>query len=150
MAWIGAQPFMFEVKKRANHHAIGQLMTYRQLWMEDNPDAPVPRLAVIARTIDPDMERSSRPTGLTSTSTRRPPATEEMLHAVYHLTTIKPHEDGERGMTAAEFAVYWQGYYRALAAALASMELVLQKRALFLRMKARENRLARRRAAASH
>lgn len=57
LAWAAAQPFVFEVKKRANHHAIGQLRTYARLWMEDNPDAPEPRLAVIAESIEPDMER---------------------------------------------------------------------------------------------
>lgn len=57
IAWADAQPWIFEVKRRANHHAIGQLRTYRQLWMEEHPDAREPRLAVIARTIDPDMER---------------------------------------------------------------------------------------------
>lgn len=57
MAWAGGQPFIFEVKKRAGHYAIGQLITYRHLWLEEFPDAPSPRLAVIARTIEPDMER---------------------------------------------------------------------------------------------
>jgi hypothetical protein len=55
MTWAGAQPFIWEVKKRANHHAIGQLITYRHLWMRENPDAPEPQLGVIARSIDPDM-----------------------------------------------------------------------------------------------
>lgn len=57
LAWQGAQPFIFEVKERATHAAIGQLLTYRHLWMEEHPDDPAPQLAVIARTIDPDMER---------------------------------------------------------------------------------------------
>lgn len=64
MAWIGAQPFIFEVKHRANHYAVGQLLTYRHLWMEENPDAPEPRLAVIARTIEPDMERVFQANGI--------------------------------------------------------------------------------------
>jgi hypothetical protein len=65
LAWQGPQPFIFEVKERANHHAIGQLLTYRQLWMEDNPDARAPQLAVIARTIEPDMERVYADNGIT-------------------------------------------------------------------------------------
>jgi hypothetical protein len=65
MAWQGEQPFIFEVKLRANHHAIGQLVTYRQLWMEDNPDAPAPQLAVLARTIDPDMPAIFAANGIT-------------------------------------------------------------------------------------
>jgi hypothetical protein len=56
LAWQGVQPFIFEVKERAIHAAIGQLITYRHLWMQENPDAREPRLAVIARTIEPDME----------------------------------------------------------------------------------------------
>lgn len=66
VTWIGAQPFLWEVKQRANHHAIGQLVTYRQLWMEDYPDALEPRLGVIARTIDPDMERVYQANGITA------------------------------------------------------------------------------------
>lgn len=65
IAWQGAQPFIFEVKQRANHGAIGQLRTYRQLWMEENPDAPAPALAVIARTIEPDMRRVYFDEGIT-------------------------------------------------------------------------------------
>lgn len=65
LAWQGDQPFVFEVKERANHHAIGQLLTYRHLWMEDNPDARAPNLAVVARTIEPDMERVFAAAGVT-------------------------------------------------------------------------------------
>lgn len=57
LAWQGPQPFIFEVKQRANHGAIGQLRTYKRLWMEEHPDEPEPAVAVIARTIEPDMER---------------------------------------------------------------------------------------------
>lgn len=66
MSWAGAQPFIWEVKQRANHHAIGQLVTYRHLWMEDNPDALEPRLGVIAQTIDPDLERVYAASGITA------------------------------------------------------------------------------------
>lgn len=65
IAWQGAQPFIFEVKQRAIHAAIGQLRTYRRLWMEDHPDAPEPALAVIARTIEPDMRRIYFDEGIT-------------------------------------------------------------------------------------
>jgi hypothetical protein len=64
LAWQGEQPWIFEVKERAIHAAIGQLLTYRHLWMEDNPDEREPRLAVIARTIEPDMERVFRAAGV--------------------------------------------------------------------------------------
>lgn len=57
VAWAAAQPFFFEAKRRANHHAIGQLFAYQHLWMEENPSGPQPRLAIIARTIEPDIAR---------------------------------------------------------------------------------------------
>jgi hypothetical protein len=65
IAFQGAQPFIFEVKQRAIHAAIGQLRTYRRLWMEEHPDAPEPALAVIARTIEPDMVRVYADEGIT-------------------------------------------------------------------------------------
>ena len=57
LAHIGNQPFIYEVKRRANHHAIGQLLTYQHLYAEEHPDEPPARLGVIAATIDPDLER---------------------------------------------------------------------------------------------
>jgi len=57
MAWQGAQPWIFEVKVRLAPYAVGQLETYRHLWMEDNPDALEPRLAVICQYGDGDTER---------------------------------------------------------------------------------------------
>lgn len=57
IATAGRQSTIFEVKERANHHAIGQLQAYVHLWQEEHPDAPPPLRAVIARRVDPDMER---------------------------------------------------------------------------------------------
>jgi hypothetical protein len=57
MAWQGAQPFIFEVKERLSVYVLGQLQTYRHLWMEENPDAPEPELAAIVRYGDRDVER---------------------------------------------------------------------------------------------
>jgi len=65
LAKMGGQPFIFEVKERAIHHAIGQCLTYAQLYHEDFPDEPYPILAVIARTIEPDMERVFQANGIT-------------------------------------------------------------------------------------
>lgn len=56
IAYQGDQPWIFEIKQRAIHHALGQVITYAHLWQLENPDAPTPRLGVIARTIEPDME----------------------------------------------------------------------------------------------
>jgi len=57
LAWQGTQPCIFEVKRRVNPGALGQLQTYAHLWLEENPDALTPRLAAIGRTCDPDTER---------------------------------------------------------------------------------------------
>ena len=57
IAWQGTQPFIFEVKRRVNPGALGQLVTYRHLWMEEHPDAREPIIAAIGRTSDPDTER---------------------------------------------------------------------------------------------
>src|SRR5215831_14050 len=65
MTWQGEQPFIFEVKERAIHAALGQVQTYSHLWQEDHPDAPAPILGVIARTIEPDMERVFQTNGVT-------------------------------------------------------------------------------------
>jgi hypothetical protein len=55
IAWQGDQATIFEVKQRATHYALGQAITYRHVWMLDNPNANEPRLAIIARSIEPDM-----------------------------------------------------------------------------------------------
>lgn len=57
LAWQGPQPYIIEVKERVNPAALGQLQTYRHLWMEENPDALTPRLIAIGRTSDPDTIR---------------------------------------------------------------------------------------------
>jgi hypothetical protein len=57
LAWQGAQPFIFEVKLRVNPAALGQLQTYQHLWLEENPNAAIPRLAAIGRTCDADTAR---------------------------------------------------------------------------------------------
>lgn len=57
IAWQGAQASIFEVKRRVNPGALGQLQTYAHLWMEEHPDVAPPRLAAIGRSIDPDTAR---------------------------------------------------------------------------------------------
>ena len=65
VAWNGEQATIFEVKFRANPAAIGQLATYRHLWMEEHPNAREPELAVIARYTDPDTQRVYDAAGIT-------------------------------------------------------------------------------------
>lgn len=57
LAWQGEQPYIGEVKERINPQSLGQLLTYRHLWLEDHPDAREPRLFAIGRYNDEDAQR---------------------------------------------------------------------------------------------
>src|SRR5579859_3317242 len=65
LAWKGNQPYIFEVKQRLIPAALGQLLTYAHLWMEENPDAAQPILGAIARTSDDDTNRVLQVHGVT-------------------------------------------------------------------------------------
>jgi hypothetical protein len=65
LAWQGSQPFLFEVKERLIPGALGQLLIYRDLWLEENPDAKDPILGAIARTSDDDTNRIMQNYGVT-------------------------------------------------------------------------------------
>lgn len=58
LAWQGSSPTIIEVKERITPAALGQILTYRQLFMEELPDAPDPRLVVIGRYSDDETIRS--------------------------------------------------------------------------------------------
>jgi hypothetical protein len=64
-----------------------------------------------------------------STSTRRPTAADDVMAAVYQLATRKPQEARARGYARAEWPVYCEGYYCALATALRAMLFALEQRA---------------------
>lgn len=49
-----------ESKLRATSQAIGQLLTYRDLWMKTHPGAPPPRLAIVCYDIHPDIMTTAR------------------------------------------------------------------------------------------
>lgn len=57
VCWSGQQPTLVEAKQRVEPSALGQILGYRHLWMEDNPDVPEPRLIVIGATTDQDTLR---------------------------------------------------------------------------------------------
>jgi len=57
LAYQGNVPTIVEVKERVIPAALGQILTYRQLFVEENPDAPEPHLLVIARYGDPETIR---------------------------------------------------------------------------------------------
>lgn len=57
LTWKGAQPGIVEVKKHIHHGTLGQLMTYRQLFLEENPGTLEPTLTAIGRTSTADTIR---------------------------------------------------------------------------------------------
>lgn len=64
LAWRGSQPLIVEVKQRVNPAALGQLLTYRHLFMEDYPDADEPELLAIGRYSDDDTLRALSAAGI--------------------------------------------------------------------------------------
>jgi hypothetical protein len=65
LAWRAAQPVIVEVKERVTPAVLGQLQTYRQLWLEENPDAREPELVAIGRSSDEDTLRVLAANGVT-------------------------------------------------------------------------------------
>ena len=55
--WAGAQASLVEVKVRVTPGVLGQLRTYRQLWVEEHAGALEPRLLAIGRYSDEDTLR---------------------------------------------------------------------------------------------
>src|SRR4051812_19098790 len=49
LAFRGAQPIVIEVKQRVTPAALGQILTYRHHYVEENPDAPEPELWIVGR-----------------------------------------------------------------------------------------------------
>lgn len=58
LAWQGPAPTIIEVKERVTPAALGQILTYRQLFLEEIPGAPEPRLVIIGRYSDDDTLRA--------------------------------------------------------------------------------------------
>jgi hypothetical protein len=51
----GEQATIVEAKIRVSTDALGKVLMYRQLWRNENPDGPDPKLLVIGRTADDDV-----------------------------------------------------------------------------------------------
>lgn len=64
IAWQGDQAFIIEVKERVSPAVLGQLQTYRHLWLEENPDAKEPKLVAIGRYSDADTLRALNAHGI--------------------------------------------------------------------------------------
>lgn len=65
LAWSGPQPTIIEVKERVTPASLGQILTYRQFFLEENPDAQEPALVVIGRYSDEDTIRALTRHGVT-------------------------------------------------------------------------------------
>ncbi len=51
VGWQGAQPTIFEVKRRAGPQNIGQLLTYKHLWMASSMIGAEPALVLVFNTL---------------------------------------------------------------------------------------------------
>lgn len=54
LAYRGRQPIIIEIKQRVTPSSLGQILTYRHHFLEDNADAPEPELVVVGRESDAD------------------------------------------------------------------------------------------------
>lgn len=64
VAWRQGIPWIFEVKPQAGLAAYGQLLAYRELWVRENPEKPIPQLAVVTDLLNPDEEYIYRKAGI--------------------------------------------------------------------------------------
>jgi hypothetical protein len=64
VAWDRQYPTLVEVKKRLDTNAIGQLLTYRLLFMQANPNSPEPQMVAIGERADPDVVTSANAHGI--------------------------------------------------------------------------------------
>src|SRR5262245_13986605 len=65
LARRGKQPIIVEVKQRVTPASLGQILTYRTLWLEANPDELEPELVVVGRSSDADTIRTLQAHGIT-------------------------------------------------------------------------------------
>lgn len=55
--WKGQQVTIVEAKHRLRHDVLGQLLSDRQLWLEERPNDLEPKLIAIGRESDEETER---------------------------------------------------------------------------------------------
>jgi hypothetical protein len=65
LAWRGPQPIIVEVKQDVTPASLGQILTYRHHFREENPDAPDPELVVVGRTASDDAVEALQAHGVT-------------------------------------------------------------------------------------
>lgn len=54
LCWRDTQPVIVEVKVNITPASLGQILTYRHLWMEENPHELEPELIIVGRVVDAD------------------------------------------------------------------------------------------------
>jgi len=54
--WQDTFPTLVEVKRRATPSALGQLITYRNLWLAEGRSVRIPSLLLICANCDPDLQ----------------------------------------------------------------------------------------------
>lgn len=64
VAWLGDDVTIIEAKIRAGLGAVGQLAGYRELFVRDNNPPRPPRLMVIAKFADPDVQYVFQQSGI--------------------------------------------------------------------------------------
>lgn len=64
LAMKGPQPVIIEVKDRVTPASLGQILTYRHLYLEEFPDALDPELVIVGRFSDPDTLRAITSAGV--------------------------------------------------------------------------------------
>jgi len=65
LGYFGKQPTIVEVKERITPAALGQILAYRHLFLEEFPDAPEPLLVIVGRYSDDDTIRVLQAHGIT-------------------------------------------------------------------------------------
>lgn len=56
VGYKGPQPTIIEVKDRAGASALGEILTYGYLYVDDHPDQPSVYVLLVTNTLQPDME----------------------------------------------------------------------------------------------
>lgn len=65
LAWRATQPVIIEVKQSVTPAALGQILTYKHHFLEENPDAAEPELVVVGRQSDRDTIAALNAQGIT-------------------------------------------------------------------------------------
>lgn len=65
IGWTNGRAVLVEAKTRVGHAVMGQLLTDRQLYVEEHPDEPEPELVAIGREGDEDALRVLTAHGIT-------------------------------------------------------------------------------------